>query len=75
MKRRKKRERTIKDLKKDYPEEITKLDEVLFNYMGENDPIVLKIEFSDKWNYSTKKLAYLYEFSTVLMIIKKLLTN
>ena len=30
-------DRTIEDLKKDYPNEIKKLEEALFDYMGEND--------------------------------------
>ena len=47
-------DRTIEDLKKDYPNEIEKLEEVLLNYIGENDPKLLKTEFPDKWNYSTK---------------------
>ena len=30
-------DKTIKDLKKDYPDKIKKLEEALFDYMGEND--------------------------------------
>ena len=41
-------DRTIEDLKKDYPEEIIKLEEVLLNYIGENDLKLLKTEFPDK---------------------------
>ena len=55
-------DRTIKDLKKDYPEEIETLEEALLNYMGENDPKILKTGFPDKWKYLTKKLAYPYEY-------------
>ena len=55
-------ERTIKDLKKDSPEEINKLEEALFNYMGENDLKILKTGFPDKWKNLTKKLAYPYEY-------------
>ena len=53
--------RTIKDLKKDYPEEIKKLEEALLDYMGENDLKILKTGFPDKWRCSSKKLACPYE--------------
>ena len=33
-----KQNETIKDLRKDYPEEIKKLEEALLDYMSENDP-------------------------------------
>ena len=39
---------TIKDLKKDYLEEIIKLEEALLNCMGKNDLKFLKTEFPDK---------------------------
>ena len=55
-------DRTIKDLKEEYPEKIIKLEESLLNYMGENDLKILKTEFPDKWKYLTKKLAYPYEY-------------
>ena len=55
-------DRTIKDLKKDYPEEIKCLEEALLNYMGGNDLEILKAGFHDKWKYLTKKLAYPYEY-------------
>ena len=55
------KDRTIEDLKKDYPIEIEKLEEVSLNYFGENDPKLLKTEILDKWKYLTKKLAYPYE--------------
>ena len=51
---------TIEDLKKDYPNEIEKLEEALLNYMGENDPNISKTLFPDKWKNLTKKLAYSY---------------
>ena len=54
--------RTIKDLKKDYPEKIKNLEEALLDYMGENDRKILKTGFPDKWRYLTKKLAYPYEY-------------
>ena len=49
-------------MKKDYPNEISKLEEELLSYMGENDLKVLKSGFPDKWKYLTKKLAYPYEY-------------
>ena len=52
---------STKDFKKNYPDEIEKL-EALPNYMGENDLKILKTGFPDKWKYLTKKLAYPYEF-------------
>ena len=55
-------DRTIKNLKKYYPEEIEYLEEALLNYMGENDLKILKTGFPDKWKYLTKKLAYPYEY-------------
>ena len=50
--------RTIKDLKKDYPEEIKKLEEALLDYMGGNDLKILKTGFPDKWKFLSEKLAY-----------------
>ena len=55
-------DRTIEDLKKDYPEEIKNLEEALLDYMGENDLKFLKTGFPNKWKYLTKKLAYQYEY-------------
>ena len=40
--------RTFKDLKKDYPNNIEKIEEALLNYMGENNPKILKTRFLDK---------------------------
>ena len=54
-------DKTIKDLKKDYQEEIKKLEEALFDYMGENDLKSLKTGFPNKWKFLSKKLAYPYE--------------
>ena len=48
-------DRTINDLKKDYPEEIKNLEEALLDCLGENDPKILKTGFSNKWKYLTKK--------------------
>ena len=55
-------DRTIKDLKRDYPDNFEKLEEALLNYMAENDPKPLKTEFPDKWRYLTRKLTYPYEY-------------
>ena len=55
-------DRTTEDLKKDYPNEMEKLEGVLLNYIGESDLKLLKTEFPDKWKYLTKKLAYPYEY-------------
>ena len=44
-------DKTIKDLKKDYPDEIKKLEEALLDYMGENDLKIIKTGFPDKWKY------------------------
>ena len=41
-------DKTFKDLKKDYPNEIKNLEEALFDYMGENDPKILKTGITDK---------------------------
>ena len=53
---------SIKDLMKDYPDKIKQLEEALLDYIGENDPKILKTGFRDKWKYLTKKLAYPYDF-------------
>ena len=55
-------DKTIKVLKKDYPDKIEKLEEALIDYIGENDLKILKTGFPDKWKYLTKKLAYPYEY-------------
>ena len=55
-------DKTIKDLKKDYPNEIKNLEEAPLDYMGENDLKILKTGFSDKWKYLTKKPAFPNEF-------------
>ena len=49
-------------MKNYYPEEIENLEEALLDYIGENDLKILKTGFPDKWKYSTKKLAYPYEY-------------
>ena len=55
-------DRTIKELKKDYPDKINELEEALLNYIGEHDLKILKTGFLNKWKYLTKKLAYPYEY-------------
>ena len=55
-------DKTVKDLRKDYPDQNKKLEEALLNYVGENDLKSLRTEFPEnKWNYLTKKIAYQYE--------------
>ena len=54
-------DKTIKDLKKVYPDETENLEEPLLNYIGENDLKILKTETPDKWKFLTKKLALPYE--------------
>ena len=66
---------TIKDLKKDYPDEINKLEEALLDYMGENDLKILKTRFPYKWKYLTKKLAYPYEYFNSVDDYKKPVDN
>ena len=59
-------DKTIKDLKKDYPHKIKILEEALVSYVGENDLKILKTGFPDKGENLTKKLAYPYEiFSSI----------
>ena len=66
---------SIKDLKKDYPDKIVKLEESLLNYMGENDLKILKTVFPNKWKYLTKKLAYPYEYFNSIEDYKKPANN
>ena len=65
----------LKIWKKDYPEEIKKLEEALLDYMGENDLKILKTGFPDKWKYLTKKLAYPYEFFNSIEDYQKPVNN
>ena len=57
-----KRNKSISDLKKKYPDKINELEEAFLDYIGENYLKLLKTEFPDKWRYLTKKLAYPYEY-------------
>ena len=68
-------DRTIEDLKKDYPEEIKNLEKALLDYMGENDLKILKTGFPDKWKYLTKKLAYPYEYFNSIHDYQKPVNN
>ena len=67
-------DRTIKNLKKCYPEEIENLEEALLNYMGDYLKI-LKRGFPDKWKYLTKKLAYPYEYFNCIDDYQKPVNN
>ena len=53
---------SIKHLKKDSPDNFSKLGEPLINWLSENDPKFLKKEFPDRWKFLNKKLANPYEF-------------
>ena len=68
-------DKTIKDLKRDYPDEIKNSEEALLNYMGENDHKILKTSFPDKWKYLTKKLAYPYDFFNSIEDYQKPVNN
>ena len=68
-------DKTIKDLKKDYPNKIKNLEEALLNYMGKNDLKILKAGFPDKWKFLTKKLAYYYEYFNSIDDYKKPVDN
>ena len=48
-------DRTIEDLKKDYPNENKNLEEALLNYIGEDDLKILKTGFPDQWKFLTAK--------------------
>ena len=64
-----------KDLKKDYPNEVEKLEESILNYMVENYLKFLKMEFPDKWKNLTKKLAYPYDFFNCIEDYQKPVNN
>ena len=67
---------SIKDFRKDYPDEIIKLAEASNIYVGENDPKILKTPFLDnKWNFSTKKLAHPFEYFNSLDDYQKPVDN
>ena len=66
---------SIKDIKKDYPDNINDLEEALLDYMGENNVKILKTGFPDKWRYLTKKIAYPYEFFNCIEDYQKPVDN
>ena len=57
-----KKNKSISDSKKKYPDKINELEEAFLDYIGENDLKILKTEFPDKWRYLTKNIAYPYEY-------------
>ena len=66
---------SIQDWKKDYPNEIEKSEESLLNCMGENDLKLIKMDFPDKWKYSTEKLAYPYDYFITIFDYEKPVDN
>ena len=48
--------------KKDLPNEIEKLEEAFFIYLGEIDLTILETEFPVKWKILPRKLGYPNEF-------------
>ena len=68
-------DKTIKVLKKNYPNENKNLEEALLDYMGKIDLKILKTGFSDKWKYLTKKLAYPYEYFNIIDDYQKSVDN
>ena len=68
-------DKTINDLKKDYPNEIKNLEEALLDYRRENDLKILKSGFPVKWKYLTKKLAYPYDFFNCIEDYRKPIDN
>ena len=68
-------DKTFKDLKKDYPDKIKKLEEALLDYRGENDLKILKTGFPYKWKLLTKELAYPYEFFNSIEDFQKPVEN
>ena len=68
-------DRTFEDLKKDYSNEIEKLEEVSLDYTGENKIEFLKTEFPDRWRYLTRKLAYPYEIFNCIEDYQKSVDN
>ena len=54
-------DRTIKDIKKEFPDEFQKNRRNLKLFVSGNDPKILKSEFPDKWEYPNEQLANPYE--------------
>ena len=55
------KDKSIKDIRQVFLDEIEKLEETLKIYISGKDPITLKTEYTAKWNYLSKKLAYPYD--------------
>ena len=68
-------DKTINDLKKDYPNEIKNLEEALLDYRRENDLKILKTGFPVKWKSLTKKLADPYDFFNCIEDYRKPIDN
>ena len=68
-------DKTIEDLKKNYPDKIKNLEAALLNYIGENDLKSLKTEFPDNWKNLTKKLVYPYEYFNSIEVYQKPVDN
>ena len=68
-------DRTIEDIKNDFPDEIEKLEDVLDNSMSESDLNILKTEVPDKWKNFNKKLAYPHEYFNSIDDYQKLNNN
>ena len=67
---------SFKDIKKEDPDKIKKLEEASLNYMGKNDFKNLKTEVLDiKWKFLTKKLAYPFEHFNCLDDYQKPVDN
>ena len=67
---------SFKDLKKDYPDKIGKLEGALFEYMGENYLKFLPTDFPDKtWKFLTIKLVYPYAYFNSTDNYQKLVDN
>ena len=56
------KDRTIEDLRKDCPDEIEKLKQLVKNNMSENDLKIFKTELPDKCKFFSKKLTYPFEY-------------
>ena len=69
-------DKTIKDFRKDYPDEFEKLEKASLIYISEIDLKIVKTEFPDnRLEYLITKLAYLYEYFYSLDDYQKLVNN
>ena len=62
-------------MRKDFPGEISNLEEALLNYIGENDLSLMKTEFPDKNKYLTEKMHIHMKYINTLDDYKKLDNN